>query len=251
MKVLPGIVYEENLLWLPYLAEHTAGHAWLKVLGRDPETGAAAALVKYEAGYKAPAAVSGVYSDSLYIAGELVDGGRTCRNLSYVYRPAGSRIGPIEAKKETVKFIITGGKGEKGSKSPVFIENIDSGPWEGHPYLGNIMLSRELRRDKVANCTIAWHVSSQIVHSYDNRSMVHDVAEEAFVVEGENTDYYGDTESMVLWRRGMYIHRPPFMGRHGHTFKIALPFKVFVKFHSLDPASPHREVVGVDPTFAE
>jgi hypothetical protein len=251
LKVLPAIVYEENLLWMPYLAKHTEGHAWLKVLGRDPETGASAALIKYEAGYTAPAAKSTAYSDSLFIAGELVDGGRRCRNLTYSYRPAGSEIGPIETKQETIKFIITGGKGEKSSETPVLIDNIDSGPWEGHPYLGNVMLSRELRRDEIANCTIAWHVSSQIVHSYDNKSMVHDVAEEVFVVEGKNTDYYGDTESMILWRRGMYLYRPPWMARHGHTFKIELPFKVFVKFHSLDPAKPNREVVGVEPTFTE
>ena len=75
MKVVPGIVYEENLLWLPQAAaKHSEGHAWLKVFGRDPETGAAAALIRYEAGYRALPITSTVYSDSLCIGGGLVDG---------------------------------------------------------------------------------------------------------------------------------------------------------------------------------
>ena len=108
MKVLPGIVYEENLLWVPYNANHTSGHAWVKILGKDQETGAAAALIKYEAGYKAPKAVSTVSSDALYIQGALVDGNKTHTNLTYEYRPPGTSFGPLEAKEDTVKFAFMG-----------------------------------------------------------------------------------------------------------------------------------------------
>jgi len=253
MKITPGIVYEENLLWIPYQAQHTEGHAWLKVLGMDHESGAAAALIKYEAGYKAPKAATEVYSDSLYIQGELVDGSKVCRNMTYEYRPPGNTYGPTEAKQETVKFIITGGKGEKCSKEPIFIQNVDDGDWDSHPYYPykEYVLSRTLRQDKDANCSIGYNVFQNVALTYPNKTMVHDVVEEAFCVEGGNMDYYGDVETWVKWRRGAYFHRPPFLGRHGHSLKTELPFKVFIKFHSLKLAEPHDIKEGISSSFVE
>jgi len=253
LKVTPGIVYEENLLWTPYQAKHSEGHAWLKILGRDPESGAAAALIKYEAGYKAPAGTSKVFSDTLYIQGELRDGSSTCKNLTYVYRPAGTRYGPTEAKEDTVKFMITGGKGEKSSSKGVFVGNVDGGPWDEYEYypFKDITFMRTLRIDKVTRSTIGWAVFPKVALSYPNKSMVHDVAEEAFCVDGENIDYYGDVEGFVKWRRGAYFHRPPFMARHGHSLKTSPPFKVFMKHYSLKAAEAHDIKEGFPSTFTE
>ena len=254
MKLAPGIVYEENLLWMPYQAKHTEGHAWLKILAMDHDTGAAAALIKYEAGYKAPKTTSRVYSDALYIQGELVNGDKTCTNLTYQYLPPNSAIGPIEAKQETIKFIITGGKGERCSKKPVFMQNVD-GPvgWKNNPYYVHQkdVLSKTLREDKEANCTIGWRVFPKVALTYPNQTQYHAFAEEVFCVDGENVDFDGDVEGFIKWRRGMYICRPPNMSRHGHSLKTRTPFKVIVKHHSLKPSEGSDRKEGLPSTFVE
>ena len=251
MKRTPEIVYEENILWMPYLAKHTEGLAWLKVLALDHETGAAAALIKYEAGYRAPKTRSTVYSDSIFIGGELVVGGTTFKNGSYHYRPAGVVYGPLEAKRETLRFVITGGRGEKASRTPVVIEDVNSGPWDAHPYLASVMQFRRLRQDRVANYTVDWQVHSKPVLVRENTIVGHDHVMEVFCVDGENLDYNGDVEGFVTWRRGMYIHRSPFRSRDGNSVKTGGHLRLFVKSHSLEPYKPLEVVQGLPSTFKE
>jgi ChrR Cupin-like domain len=254
VKITPGIVYEENILWSRLNVDDTEGHAWFKILAKDPDTGATTALVRYEAGYKAPKAESEVYSDNLFLSGGLTDGTRSFGKYTYLYRPSGTSYGPIKVREDTTKFVITGGKGEKSSGKSLFVQNIDTGPWDPAPYKGpgHPGMSRTLRVDKKANCSIGWRVNPRPWQSYPNKTVVHEFVEEVFVVEGENVDYYGDIESWVYWRPGMYMHRPPYRARHGHTFKYKVPFKVFVKHHSTHPSEPHDAVEGIPaPTLAQ
>jgi len=251
LKRTPEIVYEENFLWRPYQQEHTGGHAWLKVLAMDHETGASAALIKYEAGYKAPRGVSSVCSDSLFISGELTDGNKLCRNGTYSYRPPRTGFGPIEARQDSLRFVITGGREERCSRVPVFIQDVNSGPWDAHPYLANVMQLRRLRQDKEAGCTIDWQVHSKVILARENTIVGHDHVMEVFCVEGENVDFNGDVEGFVIWRRGMYIHRSPFRSRDGHSVKTGGHLKLLVKSHSLEPYKPLEVTHGLPSTFKE
>ena len=109
------LVVESSIHWHPLKVPGAAGKAWIKVFGRDPATGATACIVKYAKGFRAAASKSQVYSDTLYLSGSLTEGTRKFGKYSYQYRPPGSRIGAIVANEDTVKFVITGGKGEKCS----------------------------------------------------------------------------------------------------------------------------------------
>ena len=127
MKLTPGyLVLERSVLWTPLEIEGATGKAWIKIFGKDPDTQATAALVKYEKGFRSPASVSKVYSDTLFLSGKMCGDGRTYTKSSYIYRPPGVIIGPMVAEDETVRLVITGGLGDMCSDVPVFVQDCHS-----------------------------------------------------------------------------------------------------------------------------
>ena len=232
MKSTPGyLVVERNISWVPLKSKGGSGAAWIKIFAKDAQTGATAALVKYEKGYRAGKTVSKVYSDSIILGGRLTDGTRTLVKNSYLYRPPESEYGPILAEEETVKFVITGGKGELCSTKPIFIEDVETKA-TGKMDLGGPWSMNVLRRDKVGDVTVTYQVAHRSGIVKDELTWVHAHTEEAYYIEldGPTQDYLADIDGWVVYDSPCYIYRPPNSYRHGSPHYN--PCKLFVKYYS-------------------
>lgn len=133
MKRIPyALTYTPNFKWAPLQVPNSDGKAWIKILGKDVETGATAALVKYDAGFRQSGSTSEVFSHSIVVDGRLTLDGMACNRLSYWYRPVGTTYGAIKAEWDVTRFVITGGRGEIGSAGPVFIDSVEANlpAWE-------------------------------------------------------------------------------------------------------------------------
>ena len=255
MKKTPYVfAYEQNIAWAPLTQKDSEGRAWIKILGKDPETFARAALIKYEEGFRSKRALSTVYSDTVFLSGRLKYGDKACKRGTYIYRPSGVEYGPIEAVEETTRFVITGGRGDRCSKEPIFVDDIDgdSLPWQ--PALGGARLGKTLRADKEARTILVYQLTMKPITHYSDESIVHHGDEECFVIEGESVDYLGDIECFVKWGPGTYLYRPP-NNRHGNSVLYGNPNKFLVKFYDVDVASVHMPpfdlVKGIPPPSFE
>lgn len=236
MKRTPyALTYAPNYKWAPLAIDNSVGKAWIKILGKDHENGATAALVKYDAGFSMPKAVSSVFSDSIVIEGKMTQGERVCRRLSYYYRPAGVEYGPIFADEDTIRFVTTGGLGEIGSEIPVFIDNVEgnSPAWEPSER-STAWSEKTLRVDKKANCLITYQLANAFTIFLGGRKWVHPAVEEAYCIEGTGWDYCGEVETFVKLLPGTYIYRPPNETFHGNATTIEVPRRIFVKYYDAD-----------------
>ncbi len=238
MKLTPyALTYAPNFKWMELPVEGSrGGKAWVKVLGKDPEDGAAAALVKYDAGFELQRAKSPVFSDSLLIEGRMRLGDDVCRRLSYHYRPAGVEYGPILAEEETIRFVIIGGRGEAGSEEPVFIANVEGDPelWEPSE-LGSGYRERVLRIDEVANVNVTYRIANAFLVFKQGRMWVNKAIQEAYCVDGAGWDFVGEVDGFVALLPGTYIHRPANETFHGSAMTFQVPRRLFVKYYDADP----------------
>ncbi len=236
MKVVPyHHTYSPLYKWAPLDVPNSEGRAWVKVLAKDPDTGATAALVRYDGGFKQKGGVSSAFSDSIVIEGSLTMGGTACNRLSYWYRPAGRTFGDIEVESTVTRFVITGGNGEKGSPDPVFIANVelDEPAWE-QSERGPVWSEKTLRTDHVANCLITYQFATGFTQFLGGRKWVHPDIEEAYCIEGEGWDYVGETETFVKLLPGTYIYHKPNEGFHGTATTYEVPRRLFVKYYNAD-----------------
>jgi hypothetical protein len=229
------LTYAPNYKWAKLSVEGAEGGAWIKILGKDQESGATAALVKYDSSFKLRGGVSKVFSDSIVVEGKMSIGGRACDKLSYYYRPAGTEFGEIEVQDEVTRFVITGGHGEAGSKTPVVIDNIegDSPAWE-QSERGSAWSEKTLRVDKEANCLITYQFANMFTMFLPGKKWIHPSIEEAYCIEGAGWDYVGEVETFVLLKPGTYIYRPPNETFHGTATTVEVPRRIFVKYYDAD-----------------
>ena len=233
MKVTPGyLVLEKSVVWNPMATEGAIGKSWIKVFGRDPGTGATAALVKYEKGYTASEAVSQVYSDTLCISGKMKVGDKTFTKSSYGYRPAGVKYGPYSADEETVMLVITGGTGEKSSREALFVQDCHA-TTGGNSHMGSDWSKLTLRVDEEANCTLVYQICHKAGIFNPGQTWIHPHYEEAYFVEchGPTHDYLGEVLGHVVYDQPCYLFRPP-NSRHGNAQYS--PSIIFCKYYSTD-----------------
>ena len=230
-----ALTYAPNYKWAPLAIKGSSGKAWIKILGKDPDNGATAALVRYDVGFTAPAGVAASFSDSIVVKGHMTMGGRDCRRLSYYYRPAGAEYGPIRALTQTTRFVITGGVGEAHDETPVVIDNIEGNSPEWEPSERSAAWSEKtLRVDRKANCLITYQLANMFTMFLPGKKWVHPAIEEAYCFEGEGWDYVGEVETFVRLRPGTYIYRPPNETWHGTATTIKVPRRIFVKYYDCD-----------------
>lgn len=236
MKVTPyALTYAPNFKWAALSVPGSEGKAWIKILGKDQETGATAALVRYDAGFRMGKSVSSVFSDSIVVQGRMTLGDRVCNRLSYYYRPAGTEYGPISVEEETIRFVITGGRDEPGDTTPVFFDNIEGNSPEWEPSERSEAWSEKtLRIDDTADCLITYQLANMFTIFRPGKKWVHAEIEEAYCIDGAGWDYVGEVETFVKLLPGTYIYRPPNETFHGTATTIEVPRRLFVKYYSAD-----------------
>ena len=235
MKLLPSyLVHEESVAWTPIEIAGTTGNTWIKIFGRDPETQATAALIKYEKGCRIGESVSKVYSDTLYLSGKMSGDGKTFNKNSYAYRPAGTKSGPLVAEEETVKLLITGGIDEICSDAPVFIQDCVAAIEKGS-HMGNDWSKLTLRVDKEAECVLVYQICHKAGVFNPGETWVHPHIEEAYFTEchGSSLDYLGEIEGHVAYTSPCYLYRPP-GSRHGNAQYC--PSTILCKYYSTELA---------------
>jgi hypothetical protein len=235
MKLLPSyLVHEESIAWSPIEIPGTHGKTWIKIFARDPETKATAALVKYEQGCKIDAAVSRVYCDTLFFSGKMTGDGKSFTKNSYVYRPAGTKIGAMVAEEETVKLIISGGIDEKCSPTPVFIQDCVASI-EGGSHMGSDWSKLTLRVDEEAECVVVYQICHKAGIFNPGETWVHPHIEEAYFVEchGSSLDYLGEIDGHIAYTSPCYLYRPP-GSRHGNAQYC--PSTILCKYYSTELA---------------
>jgi hypothetical protein len=247
VKITPhALTYAPLYKWAPLAVENSTGKAWIKILGKDPDNGAAAALVRYDDGFAQPQSHSEVFSDSIVVEGSMKLGGEVCNRLAYWYRPAGVDYGPIEAGPGGVtRFVITGGQGEAGSEEPIFIANVegDDPAWEISER-GTAWSEKTLRIDEKANCLITYQFATMFTQFLGGSKWVHPDIEEAYCIEGSGWDYVGEVETFVNLLPGTYIYRPENQTFHGTATTYEVPRRLFVKYYNADfDAKFQRSVV--------
>lgn len=246
-KITPyALTYAPLYKWAPLSVENSEGKAWIKILGKDQESGATAALVRYNAGFKQPGGASAVFSDSIVIEGSLQLDGVSCNRLAYWYRPAGGEYGPIETETDVTRFVITGGFGEDGSKEPVFLANVEMNdpPWETSER-GTVWSEKTLRIDEVANCLITYQFATGFTQFLGGKKWAHPDLEEAYCIEGAGWDYVGEVETFVNLLPGTYIYHRPNATFHGTATTYEVPRRLFVKYYNADISEKFaRSIVG-------
>ncbi len=248
-------VYSHLLRWEPLTVANSEGRAWIKTLGKDEETGARTALVKFDAGFKQQATVSTWPADIYVLEGAMQSGGYAYEPGSFHYRPGGMSFGPTESKRGCVRLIMTADSKTESSDEEVFIENTAEVPY-GKSYVdptGLVAGIKDLRQDKVAGYSILIHTMFTHAERVQAGQMhVHDHHEEAFVLEGEWEDYLHDVESHIYWMPGMFMCRAPGESRHGDSLALKVPKTTIVRrgwvgqtdtfYDTLEGHSPNQPV---------
>lgn len=234
MKLTPAyLVVENSIQWHPLQIEGASGKSWIKVMGRDPQTQATAALIRYEAGFRAPATTTSVYSDSLVLSGVLQEGEQRHGKYAYHYRPPGTRIEALRTDVETVRFVITGGVGERCSSTPVYVEDCEKAATEAS-YMGDAWAIKKLRFDETADCVLLFQICLKTGIVDEGITWVHPHIEEAYFLEhgSEPTlDWLEEIGGYVRYDSPCYLYRPV-NSRHGSAHYA--PCKLFVKYYSTD-----------------
>ena len=109
----------------PHVATGAAGHAMVKVLSKDPESGAETLMYELPQGWRAEGLENTVYENLMVLDGELEVEGETLRKYAYSYRPEGHRTGPVSTLTGAVVIAVGGAPGDEASAGdPVVVPGL-------------------------------------------------------------------------------------------------------------------------------
>jgi hypothetical protein len=224
VKLVPeAVVHADDLAWrpwegdrkAPFVAEGVQGRAWVKVLSRDPETGAESLLYRLDRGWSASHIESTVYENLVVVDGEVEAGGVTLRRHAYSYRPEGHRIDGVSSPTGATVIAYAGAPGELSSPTAVPRVDVDSMAWSVYPVpLPNARYELKMLRGDEENLDMFFLMrSARGLQSH--HVSAHDAPEEGFFLAGRTEFYDGVTEGRLIATKGTYIHRGPW-SKHGH-----------------------------------
>jgi hypothetical protein len=198
----------------PHIAIGATAQAMVKVLSKDPESGAETVMYELPQGWRADGLENTVYENLMVLDGELEVEGQTLRKYAYSYRPEGHRTGPISTVTGAVVIAMAGAPGELSSKTPVPHIDVEAMPWTSRPtpMMGARSYIKILRADEENLDTFYLARSTRGAHA--EGTSAHEAPEEAYFLEGEALTYEGNTGGRIINRRGTYVHRGP-MSPHG------------------------------------
>jgi hypothetical protein len=208
----------------PFVAEGANGAAWVKVLSRDPATGAESLLYKLDRGWSADLIRNTVYENLMVIDGEIEVDGETLRKYAFSYRPEGHETGPVSTATGATVVAYAGAPGELASKVPISCLDVESMPWVTRDVTPQESVQRSeyvtkpryyvkmLRGDEENLDT--FYLTRGVRGFVSNGVSSHDAPEEGYTLEGQVMFYDGVTEGRCIGRRGTYVHRGP-GSKHG------------------------------------
>ena len=227
----------------PHIAIGASAQPLVKVLSKDPESGAETLMYELPQGWRADGLENTVYENLMVLDGELEVDGETLRKYAYSYRPEGYRTGPVSTVTGAVIISLAGGPGELSSKIPVSHVDVEAMPWTERPTpLGAPSYMKILRADEENLDTFYLARSLRGAHSEGVTS--HDAPEETYFLEGEALFYDGITGGRLVARGGTYIHRGS-LSLHGHVDILSdhLTFKHDYFNHIDDEKSQDAELL--------
>lgn len=125
-RTLQVVLYTDRINWMPFPVKNSQGLAWIKTLSKDEETGAKTAMIRFEPGFRAEAAVSEWPMDIYILEGEMRCGDLQYNKNTYHYRLAGTEIGPIETTTGITRLMFTADTKDpsKSSDKEVWVQNM-------------------------------------------------------------------------------------------------------------------------------
>lgn len=183
-----------------------------RVLNADPQTGAETLMVRYLAGYRAPADTADRAEEFLVLDGEVEIDGRPRARHSYGFHPRGSGLGARHSRWGAILLVFRYGRDDPdsaASSAEAIALDVPAMPWDvtaADPKLTHLQLARKVLRlgpnDSGRTFLLAGlpHGVPQVEGLH---SEVHHHAEEMFMISGEMWAPEGPM------RPGAYFYRPP------------------------------------------
>jgi len=201
-------VQSQKMPWAPHDLSALPAGVEAKVLSSDDETGARSMLLRYPAGYAAPARALTTDEEFLVLDGALEIGGRAYGHFNFGHFPAGFESGERRSAQGAVVLTFFSGRpeiGPPGEYDPERLaEHVDV---YGVPYTGNFHpefpagAGRKLLYIDPVTKDTTWVLGTLPVR-WAERSEVHPTIEEMYLLSGE---VHGDRGVM---RPGAYFWRP-------------------------------------------
>lgn len=200
-------VQTQNVAW-HYLPDGRA----VKVLNADPDTGAATMLVRYLAGYSAPAETDDGAEEFLVLDGQVTIDGVVRSRHAYGFLPRGSGLGARQSRFGAVLLVFRHGRDDPDSAAgiaeTVALDTMRM-PWDVSTYdpaLIHLRLARKVLRlgpNDSGRTFLLTGLPHGVPQAESLPSETHDHAEEMFMLHGE---MWAPEGSM---RAGAYFYRPP------------------------------------------
>jgi hypothetical protein len=204
-------VQSQKIAWAPDEGWAAAPGASVRVLSRDGETGAASVMLRYPAGWSAPAGASSCDEEFLVLDGAIEIGGVRYGKLGFAHFPAGYDPGARRAPEGAVvlsffdRMPARGAARDYDKARLVTIEDAMNVPYTGnfHPEFPPGAGRKLLYVDPASNDT-TW-ILGTLPLRWAERAEIHPTVEEMYLLSGE---VHGNRGVM---RPGAYFWRPAFV----------------------------------------
>jgi hypothetical protein len=226
VKLVPeAMVHADHVAFRPWDEQRTmpfvtnganGSQAWVKLLSRDPETGAETLIYQLDQGWSASSIENTVYENLLVLDGVLEAGGRTLSKYDFSYRPEGHRTDDVSTPTGVTVIAYAGAPGEPASKIPLPHVEYDTTPWVEFPIgMAGARYTIKILRGDEENLDTFFIMRAP--RGFKGEGITdHDAPEEAFFLEGRTEFYDGVTEGRLIGTKGTYVHRGPW-SPHGYT----------------------------------
>lgn len=203
-------VQSQRIPWSRDRLQEIRPGAETRLLSEDDESGALSLLVRYGAGFQAPAGALDTDDELLVLDGEITIGGQPYPAMSYAHLPAGYDAGGWSSASGAIVLEFLSGRPARAAAPVPWDEarlvrhrNVYDVPYTGnfHPDFPPGAGRKLLYQDPVTKDT-TW-VLGTLPLRWAERSEVHPTVEEMYLLAGE---VHGDRGIM---RPGAYFWRPP------------------------------------------
>jgi hypothetical protein len=193
---------------MPFTAEGVQGRAKVKVLSKDPSTGAESLVYELEPGWSAERLENTVYENLFVLDGELVVDGQALQKHAFSYRPEGHVTGPVSTTTGVEILAYAGAPGELSSKIPVPSIDTTAMPWTVRPVgVDDARYFVKILRGDEQNLDSFYLMRTLRGLVGDGAVIAHDGPEESYILDGRGMFHDSITGGRVVMTKGTYVHR--------------------------------------------